>query len=619
MEIRHLDISEGQWLTDVFEREKYELNAIPTNCILDKTLPGLGATSSEISAKRNSIIIEPNVPVITGKCEKDKGLLAVWEKTTDKQIESYLQNNKIEFKKILCTPESYMRVKNIAEGMGINIHKDYFCLFDECEKITQDIDYRESISLPINDFFLYENKAFVSATPLDLRNPDFAAKGFFKLKIKPDYPFVKKIDVIVTNRYDKTVTEKLEELKDSENICVFLNSTNGINKLVNHLDSLGIKDYKAFCSRKSVLKNNDRAIKSYEDLDLPLAKYNFFTSRFFSAVDIYTDKKPDIIILTDLNEAKYSRIDPATNAIQIYGRFRNPIHDRNKFNSLTHIANVDEEETVLTEPEIESYIEEAEIVYNALKKRLTQETNKAKQLLLTDDKNAVTYNQFLNPDKTKNYFSIDNFYDDERVKGYYLSADNLKEAYLTTTHFEIKLIVKNEIIGDKQLLRYKRLPSDIQSRKYMIDLLDSLCEKGTDQSTIEFAKNQFRKHENRNKADVAIHIIDAYEKLGGEAIRNVGFLKTPIDSLLKKYDTEANHKKKFSKTVRDAIEPLWKQKECLLDEALQKVQDIFNVHGITEKVKYPTLQKFGGIDKQKGKGKEDWVKFFKFQPDFEFE
>lgn len=453
---------------------------------------------------------------------------------------------------------------------------------------------------------------------MDLRNPDFKANGFFKLKIRPDYSYVKKIDLIVTNRYDKTVIEKLEELKDSENICVFLNSTNGINKLVNHLENKGIKDYKAFCSRKSVLKNNDRSIRSYEDLK-PLAKYNFFTSRFFSAVDIFTDKKPDIIILTDLNEAKYSRIDPATNTIQIYGRFRNAFSDGNKFNSLTHIANIDEDETVLTQPEIESYIEEAEIVYTALKKRLSKETNKGKQLLLTDDQNAVSYNQFLNPDKTKNYFSIDNFYDDERVKGYYLSADNLKKAYLTTKHFEIKLFIKNEIIGDKQLLRYKRLPSDIQSRKYMIEILDSLSANGTDINEIEYTKNQFRKHESRNKADVATYIIDAYEKLGGEAIRNVGFLKTSIDSLLKIYDSETNHNKKFSKPVREAIEPIWKQNECPLDEALQKVQNIFNIHGITEEVKFPTLQKYGGIDKQKGKEKKDWVRFFKFQPDYELD
>ena len=42
---------------------------IPTNTILHKKLTGLGATFSELKARRNSIIIEPNRPVIIGKCE----------------------------------------------------------------------------------------------------------------------------------------------------------------------------------------------------------------------------------------------------------------------------------------------------------------------------------------------------------------------------------------------------------------------------------------------------------------------------------------------------------------------------------------------------------------------
>ena len=42
---------------------------IPTNTILCKTLTGLGATYSEIKAPRHSIIIEPNRPVIIGKCK----------------------------------------------------------------------------------------------------------------------------------------------------------------------------------------------------------------------------------------------------------------------------------------------------------------------------------------------------------------------------------------------------------------------------------------------------------------------------------------------------------------------------------------------------------------------
>src|SRR5690606_12526859 len=113
-------------------------------------------------------------------------------------------------------------------------------LYDECEKITQDIDYREQISLPMDDFFLYRNKAFVSATPLKLRNPEFVAQDFFILKVTPTYEYRKKINLITTNNYERSVIDLLEELKNSPCICIFMNSTNGINKLINRLHEKGI-------------------------------------------------------------------------------------------------------------------------------------------------------------------------------------------------------------------------------------------------------------------------------------------------------------------------------------------------------------------------------------------
>ena len=74
-------------------------------------------------------------------------------------------------------------------------------------------------------------------------------------------------------------------------------------------------------------------------IDYPLAKYNFFTSRFYSAVDIELNVKPDILILTNLNNAVYTTVDPYTEAIQIQGRFRRMFEDKQTFNSLTHITN----------------------------------------------------------------------------------------------------------------------------------------------------------------------------------------------------------------------------------------------------------------------------------------
>lgn len=619
MNVVEIEINKGEYLTAVFEREGYELNAIPTNCIFDKTVPGLGATHSELIANRNSIIIEPNIPVILGKTEGKKDRLAIYEKTKDSAIEKYL-TSRIEFKKIICTPESFEKLRRIADELGINLYTDYFCLFDECEKITQDIDYREMITIPMDYFFLFENKAFVSATPLEMRNPEFERNGFYKLKIKPAYDHTKQISLIVTNRYDATITNKLEELKDSQCICIFINSTNGINKLINHLESRNIHDYKAFCSFKSVLKFKDREIKnSFENLDLPLAKYNFFTSRFFSAVDFYVDKKPDILILTDLNEAKYSKIDPVTNAIQIYGRFRNEFPDGEKFNSLTHVTNIGSIGTVFSEKEIKTYIEESEKVYRVIEKMWTSETEPIKKQLLSDDLKKVTFNQFINDDGSKNYFSIDNFYDNERVKGYYLTPTNLEAAYKKTGHLVPTLTTTFELIGDKELLTYKRLRSNIQIRRLIVETLETLeTNKSTNLNIIDYAKTLFSKNEAREKVEIALYTIDAYEKLGSEAIKGTGYKKLAIDGLLKNHKKGENKLKMISEPVIAAIEPLWTKRECKLDEALQTVQNVFNIYGITVQVKFSTLKKFGGVDMQKGKGKEGWVKFFKFQPDFEY-
>ena len=61
MIVKNLSIHRGQHLSDVY--------SIESNTILCKTLTGLGATNSEIKAKRDSIIIEPNQPAIIGKCK----------------------------------------------------------------------------------------------------------------------------------------------------------------------------------------------------------------------------------------------------------------------------------------------------------------------------------------------------------------------------------------------------------------------------------------------------------------------------------------------------------------------------------------------------------------------
>jgi len=622
LKICPVQINEDEYLTDVFKREKYELNAIPSNSILDKTLPGLGATYSEIEAKRNSIIIEPNVPVIKGKTERNNKLLAVYEGVADNKIKNYLLNKDVEYKKVLCTPESYLKICKIANKNNVNLYENYFCLYDECEKITQDIDYREQISLPMDDFFLYRNKAFVSATPLKLRNPEFVTQDFFILKVTPTYEYRKKINLITTNNYERSVIDLLEELKNSPCICIFMNSTNGINKLINRLHEKGITDYKAFCSQKSEIKFKSKNIhQSFEDLDFPLAKYNFFTSRFFSAVDIYTTLCPDVIILTDLHEATHSRIDPFTNAIQIYGRFRNKHDNGLKFNSLTHISNYGVIGEVLSEQEIESYINTSKQIYDELKERVNNATDKGVKKSINDTLKTCSYNKFIDDNGAINYFKVDNFFDDERVRGYYQTPNSLLSAYEETKHFEINYCKPLYIVGDKELFEYIKLPSRLQQREFLVKKLHTIYSSGEYTSEeILSAEADFLHLDNRLQLGDALFTIDAFHKLGKDAIEGVGYYKNKIEQLLREEEKKTNEQKMFSKDVRGAILqrfPEWSKLKK--DDLFTGFEEIFLSFGISAKVNLATVKKYYGVTLCKAKKEKGLVRLMCFRPDKEYD
>jgi len=631
LKTRTLLINKDEHLSDAFARENYPCNSIPTNCILDKTLPGLGATYSEIIAKRNSIIIEPNIPVITGKADKNDKILGVYEKCTKKTIKEYLLNKKVKYKKILCTPESYFRVKEIASKNGINFNENYFMLFDECEKITQDIDYRENISLPLKDFFSHKNKAFVSATPLKTRNPIFKQQGFYKLKVEPQYDYKKDLTLITTNSYSTTIIKKLKELKDSECICVFMNSTNGINKLIDHLNKQEITDYKTFCSRKSVTKFKDREIfQSYENLDLPLAKYNFFTSRFFSAVDINIDKKPDIIIVTDLCEAKYTRIDPFTNAIQIYGRFRKIFPDGKTFNSLTHIADYNEEDKAFTEDEIQSYISQSKKGYDNNKENYTIETNKGTKAALLRAIKDSSYQQFIDDDETINYFKVDNFYDDERVKSYYTSPDELLKAYENTKHFSITHTNETHEFNDKWSLQYKDVKSEINKRRYWIRIMKnlSLSKNQLSFDDWEYLKNDLLREEKGKMVEDFELIEKAYKECGMEALEKTDGYLVRINTLLKKHKKASDEHKKasdehkmFTKTVRDAIIEKFIEGEVYDSEDLiEDFIEIFKSFDITTvTINIGLIGRFYGVSRLKGKNTKGKIRLGKFIPDNKYD
>ena len=113
-----------QYLTEV-------LPMIPTNTILYKKLTGLGATFGEIRAKRHSVIIEPNKPVIIGKCNdpkhKEDNLFGVCVNVYTDDVIAYLERTIKEKKyiNILTTPESFHKVEEAFEEFRVQTRHSF--------------------------------------------------------------------------------------------------------------------------------------------------------------------------------------------------------------------------------------------------------------------------------------------------------------------------------------------------------------------------------------------------------------------------------------------------------------------------------------------------------------
>ena len=577
--------SKKMYLEDALKAEGAEF--IPSKCVLNKVLPGLGATHMELTSKRHSIIIEPNVPVILGKKEQHgDDVLAVYEDCTPKQVKDYLLNEKIEWKKIISTPEGYIKkVVPAIKTSKVDVYNDYFLLFDEVEKITQDCGYRPNIAKPINDLFdKFKNKAFVSATPLSFSDPRFDKQGFEVIEIDPQWNYRKDLTLITTNDFDNALVDYFDKHKSSNCICIFLNSTNSINEIIH---SLGINDEsKVFCSERSYKKLQRIDFKNvYYNLDFPLAKYNFFTSRFFSAVDIsLTDAEtPDILLLT--NDVQFTQIDPSTEAIQIYGRFRNG------FKSLTHIAKSLPDNTIIkSDADLLEGLEKSKEIYEYLKDDLEKiypyDLFNIQTDAINEDLKNLRYRRFLDENENKNHFAVDNLLDDFRVLRYYQTPETIKRAYRDTAHFNIAYEnIINESIRELFHIRKYR---GKEKRKKIVEELESLNADYLNSTLSETKKNEYvdilRREDNE--------IVDIYNALGKNEIEQQNYNITRLKDKFAKYQSE---QRRLSKEVAQAIFDKFEAREgdpILKTTIKTEIERIYRKLGITYKVSQTTIEDY---------------------------
>lgn len=430
--------------------EPFKTKGLPTDSYIEKEVTGCGATHLELHFKRNSIIVEHNLPVIHGKSKKMNGskkkykiVLGVDEHVDVERIRQYIANRE-GYKKIITTPEGFWKV---MEAIGESVYNDYFLLFDECEKAIQDVVYREDIISPFDVFFSFKGKALISATPIMPSDPRFA--NFTHVMIKPAYDHAENITVSITNNIVYQLKVLLDQYSSSgadegRNYFIFFKSTKRIKNVIR---GLRLNDYAVYCSEKSAkdLKNNGIE-HAYDKVNDKFAKYNFLTSRYFSAVDIDYEHyhcDPIIIMVSDVLAVQHSSIDPATEAVQIVGRFRKPEHQEGKpkiivKKDIYHISNYLSKLTSFNETEIMAILEDKRRLHKFISTFKPNSDIEYFNEFIKEILKMNGFSYFLRDGNGElNYFMVDNFKYTEEVKGYYRSSKSLIKKYKSTRHFKV--------------------------------------------------------------------------------------------------------------------------------------------------------------------------------------
>ena len=549
-----------QYLTEV-------LPMIPTNTILYKTLTGLGATYGELKADRNSIIIEPNVPVIVGKCNdpkhKEDNLFGVYEGVYTEDVIKYLEKSADKRTKILTTPESFQKVKDAFELMDMDIYGTCFLLFDECHKIVKDADYRSDITLPFDDFFLFNEKALVSATPISFSDPRFEMQKFQIIRIEPAFEYKLPVSLIHTNNVLEQLKRTLDKL-DATDICLFVNSTDMIYSFIKQLDIEN--ESTVFCAKKSVEKLKNKKFKhAFEQWSKSrMKKYNFFTSRFYNALDIELKIKPTVIMISDVYFSEYSMIDPHTDAIQAIGRFRNGV------NRVCHIFNTNPNLPVRTEEEIGIYLQVSKEVYDKIKTFYDCATSEEARNAYREALKVLPFNQMLNKDGKENFFAIDNYVDEALLKSSYNAQEKLIASYRSNRLFDLDVESAYFPFGDfERLKKESKYTSLKDKRKEVVRQLELL--KGDDET--EMIRNY---KEDLRKADSFIY--GAYEEIGKEMIESLDYsVKRIKEAMILKQNREKTEGTEFIQLIKNSFKVGQKYTKKYIKEELTRIYALTGV------------------------------------------
>ena len=284
--------------------------------IVDKQIPGIGATTLEINSKRNSIIVFPTKALAYGKHSKHPNTLYVGseikgEKVTNQQIEEYLAKD--GYKKLLVVADSLGRLLGI---IGKN-YKDYFLMIDEVDVLQTDNNFRPQLENVIDYYLMFpsKNRCMVTATMKEFSNPHLKTECRFPITWQ--YNTHRNIDLLHTDNITQAVIEKVIS-HPTEKIFIAYNSILQIRNIIASLDEETRKECAILCSEASIKEAGEYFAPKLGDNDILPARINFATCCYFTGIDI--EDSYHLITVSDVRRShSMLTLDRMT---QIHGRCR---------------------------------------------------------------------------------------------------------------------------------------------------------------------------------------------------------------------------------------------------------------------------------------------------------
>ena len=325
------------------------------NGILNKEIPGCGATTVALTDEHKTIICSPRNELLKNKHEQYPYTLLVIGGVDTIEIEAYLQT--AELPKILVSYDSVYKLIGC-----IKYKSDWRVVVDEFQCLLADSSFKSEIELHfLDNSRSFPYVTFLSATPiLDkyLEQIDhFKDMNYYQLDWEE-----KDIVRVYRERTKNPINAALEIVRYYQNgnypsvyvngeriyskeCVIFLNSVNNIVNIIKQTE-LNPEEVNIIVGNSD---DNDRQIarigEGFKRGRIPLKgethkKFTFCTSTAYAGCDFYSTNAATFVI-SDCNRPN-TAVDIATELVQIAGRQRLACNPFRQF--LTFVYNVNAEE-----------------------------------------------------------------------------------------------------------------------------------------------------------------------------------------------------------------------------------------------------------------------------------